>query len=567
MTGRAGRLGFAVVLAAAVSACGPAADAGRAGEGADQAGGAGEGAPPEPQYGGELIYALSGETYSLFPGRQPGSQAQDTWLYALEGLVEIDENNQIVPWLATDWSFSEDGREATFHLREGVRFHDGTPFDAEAVAFVFQEAIAKDFVHAHLLEGLVEVTADDAYTVTFHFAEPFAALLANLSHRSMVFFSPTAYREHGEEWMATNMVGTGPFMQEEVVRGEYVRFVRNPDYWQEGLPYLDAVTLPIVPEVSVRSAMLEAGEIDRAHTVNDFEIERLQADEQIRLRIVPSTRQLYVAMNHTRPPLDDPRVRRAFNYAMDKVGIVGSVYAGVGAVPPEAPVLSRGVVGFQDMRAPGEASIFPYDPDRARALLDEAGIVDVDGDGVRERADGSAVSLSLFSRRGGTKGEGRTAELVQTMLGEVGIDVRLEFYESSAFGAATNLGPEDALYDMAMLSWGVPTADPDEPMMMMTYSKAWKPFGSNRMFYASEVVDEVSLRAHHEVDPGRRDQHVRAWMDELMADAPVIFLPVLTLNLATRTYVHGDRILAVDQYPARFAWIDGDERARQGVRR
>ena len=104
-------------------------------------------------------------------------------------------------------------------------------------------------------------------------------------------------------------------------------------------------------------------------------------------------------------------------------------------------------------------------------------------------------------------------------------------------------------------------------MMLMTYSKAWKPFGANRMFYASDAVDRVTLLAHHEVDPERRAEHVRAWMDELLVDAPVIFLPVLTLNLATRSYVHGDRILAVDQYPARFAWIDTEERARQGVRR
>ena len=125
--------------------------------------------------------------------------------------------------------------------------------NAEAVAFVFNEAFEKNFVHVHLLEGLEEVTADDELTVTFHFEKPFAALLSNLSHRSLVIFSPTAYKEHGEEWMATNLVGTGPFVQEELVRGEYLKYRKNERYWQEGKPYLDRVTIRIVPDMSVRS--------------------------------------------------------------------------------------------------------------------------------------------------------------------------------------------------------------------------------------------------------------------------------------------------------------------------
>lgn len=521
----------------------------------------------EPQYGGELIYALSGETYSLFPGRQPGSNAQDAWLYALEGLVEINEDNEIIPWLATGWVFSEDGRNATFQLREGVTFHDQTPFNAEAVAFVFNEAFEKNFVHVHLLEGLEEVTADDELTVTFHFEKPFAALLSNLSHRSLVIFSPTAYKEHGEEWMATNLVGTGPFVQEELVRGEYLKYRKNERYWQEGKPYLDRVTIRIVPDMSVRSAMLEAGEIDRAIALNDFDIPRLEADARVRVRVVPSTRQFYVALNHKVAPLDNPVVRRAFNYAIDKEGIVQSVFAGTGALLSKAPILSEGVVAFADMREPGESTIFPYDPDEARRLLEEAGFVDRDGDGVVEDEHGGRLELGLYARRGATKGDDKVAQLVQTMLREIGVDVEIQFWESSAFGAATNLGPDDARYDMVLLSWGIPTADPDEPMMMMTYSKAWKPMGANRMFYASEEVDRLSVLAHHEMDAARRKEYVRLWMMELLEDAPVIFLPTLALNLATRSYVHGDRILAVDQYPARFAWIDRSEMERQGVTR
>ena len=521
----------------------------------------------EPQYGGELVYAMAAETYSLFPGRQPSSTAQDAWLYALEGLVEINEDNEIIPWLATEWEFSEDGRNTTFQLREGVRFHDRTPFNAEAVAFVFNEALAKDFIYVHMLEGLEQVTADDEFTVTFHFESPFAALLSNLSHRSMVIFSPTAYRENGEDWMATNLVGTGPFIQEELVRGEYLKYTKNDDYWQEGKPYLDRVTIRIVTDVSVRSAMLEAGEADRTVLINDFDIPRLRADPRVNVRVIPSTRQFYVVLNHTVPPLDVPDVRKAFNYAMDKEGIIRSVFAGTGALLSKAPVLTEGVVAFTDMRQPGDSTIYPYDPDRARALLEGAGFIDRDGDGVVEDVSGSPLALSLWSPRASAKSDEKVAQLVQSLLAEIGVDVAIRLWENSAFGSATNLGPEEAQYQMALLSWGIPTADPDEPMMMMTYSKAWKPMGANRMFYASDEVDRLTLLAHHEVDPVKRKEYVRLWMEELLEDAPIIFLPTLTLNLATRSYVHGDRILSIDQYPARFSWIDQEEMARQGVRR
>jgi ABC-type transport system substrate-binding protein len=519
----------------------------------------------EPQYGGEMVYAITSQTFSLFPGRQNGSGAQDAWLYALEGLVEITEDNTVIPWLAESWEFSDDGRQATFKLREGIDFHDGTPFNAEAVAFVFNEAKRADFAYENLLEGLVEVVADDEYTATFHFDKPFAALIPNLAYRSMVIFSPTAYKEKGEEWLATNIVGTGPFIFEEQVVGEFVQFRKNDDYWQEGLPYLDSVKILIVPDVSARSAMLEAGEVDRTKSLNDFDAPRLDADPNINFRKVNSTRQFYTVLNHTKHPFSSVNVRKAVNYAIDKEGIVASVFAGQGAVLSHAPVLSPGVVGFTDKRNPGDNTIFPYNPDLARKLLKNAGFEDRDGNGVVEDPQGKEFSINMFGRKGVTKGDDGIAELLQSMLGDVGIDVEIQFMEASAFSAAVKLGPTDAQYDTALLSWGIPTADADEPMMLMMYTPAWKPNGANRSFYSSEEVDRLTVLAHHEVDPDQRNMYIDQWMDELLKDAPVIFLPTLTFNLGTRTYLHDDRILSIDQYPARFAWIDKEEKARQGI--
>ena len=521
----------------------------------------------QPQYGGELIYAKAGEQHTLFPGRNLSSQAQDVWLYGCENLVELNEAGEIEPWLARAWSTSADGREVTFQLEEGVSFHDGTPFNAEAVAFVYNEAIEKGFLYANLLGTFQEARADGEHAVTLRFERPPAALLQNLAYRSLCIFSPTAYRENGEEWMATHVVGTGPFIQKEYRKGEYILFERNPDYWQESKPYLDSVRIIYVPDMSIRAAMLQSGEVDRTVLLNDFDIPRLEADQNVNIRIVPSTRQYYQVLNHLVHPLDNPNVRRAFNYAVDKEGIVASVFAGRGAFVPTAPTLTEGVFGYRDMRNEGEATIFQYDPERARELLRLSGYEDRDGDGFVEDVKGNTLALEMFSRRGARKGDYQTAQLVQSFLRDVGVDVGITLMESASFSSAISQSPTDAAYDMVMLSWGVPTADPDEPMLLFTYSKAWKPAGSNRMFYYSSEIDAITEAATSQTDSDKRRDLIEAYMEQLLEDAPVIYLPTLALNLGTRSYVKGDRILAIGNYPARFAWIDREEKARQGISR
>lgn len=521
----------------------------------------------EPQYGGELVYAKAGEQHTLFPGRNLSSQAQDVWLYGCENLVEMNEDGEIEPWLAREWSTSANGREVTFQLQEGVSFHDGTPFDAEAVAFVFNEAIEKDFLYANLLGTFEEARVDSEYTVTLQFERSPAALLQNLAYRSLCIFSPTAYLENGEEWMATNVVGTGPFIQKEYRKGEYILFERNPDYWQEGKPYLDSIRIIYVPDMAIRAAMLQSGEVDRTVLLNDFDIPRLEADANINVRIVPSTRQYYQVLNHLVHPLDNANVRRAFNYAIDKEGIVASVFAGRGAFVPTAPTLTEGVFGYQDMRNDGDATIFQYDPERAKELLRLSGYEDRDGDGFVEDVQGNKLELEMFSRRGARKGDYQTAQLVQSFLRDIGVDVSITLMESASFSSAISQSPTDAAYDMVMLSWGVPTADPDEPMLLFTYSKAWKPAGSNRMFYYSSEIDRITEAATSETDPDKRQDLIRQYMEQLLEDAPVIYLPTLALNLGSRSYVKGDRLLAIGNYPARFAWMDHEEKARQGISR
>ena len=518
-----------------------------------------------PQYGGQLIYAQSGEKFTLFMGRNTDQSAQDVWLNACETLVDMNAKNEITPLLAKSWTVSPDKLRVTFRLQEGVKFHDGTPFNAEAAAFVFNEARAKKFIYITLLEGFEKATADSEYEMTFHLSAPFAALLPTLGYRPLCIFSPEAYKTKGEAGLATQIVGTGPFVHTKYVKGEYTLFERNKDYWQNGKPYFDSIKIVIVPDAGTRTAMLERGEIDRTVQLGDLELIRLERNKSISVRTVPSTRQFYVVLNHRVAPMNDPNFRKALNYAIDKAGIVQSVFAGRGAALMTAPTVTEGVVGFTDMRKPGEDTIFPYDLDKAKALLKLAGY-EMSGGALKD-ASGKALRLKLWTPRGATKGDYQTAQLIQTFLTQLGIGVDLTVMESAAFSSAMNQGPEDAKYDMSLLSWGIPTADPDQPMMYFTHTKAWKPVGANRMFFSDAEIDRLADLAHVETDEAKRKEYVKQWMARLLETAPVIYLPTLNLGLAGRTYLKGDEILAVDNYPAHFAWFDKAEMERQGIKR
>jgi ABC-type transport system substrate-binding protein len=518
-----------------------------------------------PQYGGQLVYAQSGEKFTLFMGRNTDQSAQDVWLNACETLVDMNEKNEIMPLLAKSWIISPDKLKVTFKLQEGVKFHDGTPFNAEAAAFVFNEAKARKFIYITLLEGFEKATADSEYEMSFHLSAPFAALLPTLGYRPLCIFSPTAYQTKGEAGLATQIVGTGPFVHTKYVKGEYTLFEKNKEYWQNGKPYFDSIKIVIVPDAATRTAMLERGEIDRTVQLGDLELIRLERNKNIHVRTVPSTRQFYVVLNHRVAPMNNPAFRKALNYAIDKAGIVQSVFAGRGAALMTAPTVTEGVVGYTDMRKPGEETIFPYDAAKAKALLKEAGY-EMSGGSLKD-ANGNALRLKLWTPRGATKGDYQTAQLIQTFLSQLGIGVDLTVMESAAFSSAMNQGPEDAKYDMSLLSWGIPTADPDQPMMYFTHTKAWKPVGANRMFFSDSEIDRIADLAHVETDEAKRKDYVKQWMARLLETAPVIYLPTLNLGLAGRTYLKGDQILAVDNYPAHFGWFDKAEMERQGVRR
>ena len=276
---------------------------------------------------------------------------------------------EFVPALATEWSTSEDGRTWTFRLREGVKFHDGADFNAEAVKYNFERILDPEIgsPRRSMIEMVEKVEVVDEYTVAITTKTPFGPFLAQISSYNLGMLSPTTAGERGKGY-AQNPAGTGPFKLKAWEPGDTLIFEANQDYWG-GKPAIDELVFRVVPEDSTRIMLLKSGDVDAIAGVPAFEVETLKGDQNVVLISLPGFRTIYVGMNCQQKPFDDPRVRQAVNYAIDRQAIVDHLLRGVATVG----------VGPESTSIPGSVKDLPpygRDVEKAKALLAEAGYPD-----------------------------------------------------------------------------------------------------------------------------------------------------------------------------------------------
>jgi len=347
----------------------------------------------------------------------------DPLIYQEAGTLEL------FPGLAESWEISDDGKEYTFKLRQGVTFHDGEPFNADAVKYTFdsiQDPELKSLTAIGYLGPYVETQVIDEFTAKVVFSEPYAPFLNNLSHSVLSPVSPKAGPNYTE--FAFHPVGTGPFMFKEFIPQVSMTFVRNPDYnWgpelfkNTGPAYLDEVTFRFVPpsELATRLGLLDVGEVQLTNGVAPQELQNLLSDGtyQVLLPDVPGSPQIF-PLNMAKAPTDDIKVRQAMMHAIDMEAIIDSLWYG-GRRTAQGP-LSSPTMGYD----PLVENYYPFDPEKAVSLLEEAGWMMGD-DGVREK-DGEKLSV-LTIITGGV--EGKNAELVQAYLMDVGFDNPVDIQE------------------------------------------------------------------------------------------------------------------------------------------
>lgn len=369
-----------------------------------------------------LTTAVGAELNTLYPLNMDVQNNIGTKL-CYEGLVNY-ENGEVVPCLAESWEFSDDGKTLTFHLKEGVTFHDGTPFNAEAVKKDFEFARPNpNFSNQAAVVNIESIEVVDEYTVTFHYPNAYFAYLLEFCYpETMILVSPEVL-EDGNYQSMNGVVGTGPYIYDEIVDGEYVRFVRNENYWGEQ-PYYDEVIVKYIPDASARLQALQSGEIDLIYgsallSWDDYEqATSLPNMEGAVAESDSKTRNLVLNASGT---LSDLRLREAIAYAIDKEALSEGLTYG-----EEAPAdhLFQDGIPYTDVEYNVTRT---YDPDKANELLDEVGWMMNESTGIREK-DGQVLTLKYTYDSSDALNKS-LATAVKSQLASVGIEVETEGQE------------------------------------------------------------------------------------------------------------------------------------------
>ncbi|MBI3997448.1 MAG: glutathione ABC transporter substrate-binding protein, partial [Armatimonadetes bacterium] len=393
-----------------------------------------------PQRGGTLIVGSGTDATTLDGHLYTDAPTATVMEHIAETLFELTPEGKVQPRLATGFTVSPDGKTFTIRLRTGVRFHDGTPMDAEAVKFNLDRILdpATRAPWRFLISRVTQVAAVDSSTVRLVTDAPFAPLLAHLTHSGTGIQSPAAIRRLGADY-ARQPVGTGVFKFKEWVRGDRVVVTRNDDYWGEKA-FLDEIQFRVIPDDGARLAALEAGSLHVAVRVPPREIERLKTSTVLRISIDTSLRTIFVAFNITRPPFTDRRLRQALNYAINKRAIVSSALAGTARVS-DAPIAPN-VQGYSNTLT------YDWDLERAEALLREAGY---------SRA--RPLRAVFHHPTGRYIRDAEIAASIQGLARRVGIELELRTLEFGAYIALTGRPKEQNDIQMYMLGWGTVTGD------------------------------------------------------------------------------------------------------------
>ena len=360
-------------------------------------------------------------------------------------LVNIDPNDLSVhPGLATEWTVNDDATVYTFTLRQDVSFHDGTPFNAEAVKFNFDrisEAKAGAGYAALGADRYADTTVLDAFTVQVTFNDTYVQFLDQLGLR-LWFDSPAAVAEHGEDYGTLVVVSTGPYKVVEWVANDHILLERNDDYaWGpdiyaiQGLPYARQIEIRGIPEFATRRATLESGQADIV-MIGESDVAGLEADPRFRVELEPkagTVRQLQI--NLARAPMDDINVRMAIAHAIDREGLIAAPrYSGAANVA--VGILGRKNMGGEFPQAVHDAQLH-YDPERSAELLEASGWT-MGPNGVRVK-DGEALGIEMIFPSAALS----EVQPIQAMLAEVGIDLELVELQTQAWFDAEEAGNFD----------------------------------------------------------------------------------------------------------------------------
>ncbi|HJH31240.1 MAG TPA: hypothetical protein C5S50_03420 [Methanosarcinaceae archaeon] len=449
--------------------------------------------------GQELVIPLGDREITMDPLGTSTSWHVRPLIFETLVVADIEGNH---PGLATSWNVSEDGMTWTFHLREGVKFHDNTPFDAFNANYSIYKFLETGKSYRFKVESIQ--TPDD-HTLVIALKDPYGPFLDGMGSIWMV--SPGCYDKEGKFKEA---IGTGPFIPVTYSKQEVV-LKSNPDYWDVA-PIIKKVTIKVIPDATTQIMALEAGELDIVGAdqsgASYSYIKRFEDDPRFVIYKRNQSQIEFLGFNLNNEFFSDKRVREAINYGIDRQAIINSVLEGYG-VPAKGPIGHDSSIPWTNTKING----YSYDPEMAAKLLKDAGWEDKDNDGVLEM-DGKRFEVTLI-HSGHRSFNGAMTEIIQAQLAKIGIKINIMTVERGAF--SSSLQKKD--FDMAVIpNYGKGETDPYPYLFMFFHSKGTYHIMEN------ETFDRLYYQSMSTVDPDKRKVMYDKMQDVIMEECVAAFL-------------------------------------------
>jgi len=481
--------------------------------------------------GGTLTYGRYADSLFLDPVLNDANV--DIWILSNlydTLLLPTDDGKGVQPGLASEYKLADDGMSLTLTLRDGIKFSDGSPITPADVAWSLKRAAKKDNgIWGFMIESIDDVTAEGDKTVLIKLKHPDPAILAALTvfntailPQKLFEASPGTTDEEKAKAFAEHPIGSGPFVLKSWDRGSTMKLVRNEHYWAKGedgqpLPYLDGIDFQLIPDDATRILKLNSGELDGAEFIPYSRVNELKSAGNLDMELYPSTRVQYITLN-VRPqiggkdnPLSNAKVRQAMNYAVNKEAIIQIVTHGVGK--PQTSYMSTATPLHI-----GDAPLYPYDLEKAKNLMKEAGF-----------ENGFSTSILVLA---GNQDQIGISTALQQMWAQIGIKLELQQVDNPTLTQQYR----DGTFVMRNAAWTDDIADPNEITSYFVYSKTIDALHTG---WKSDEADQLFESSQKEMDPKKRAEQYARMQEIYNAEGPTVPLYETPYPVALSKKAHG----------------------------
>lgn len=469
----------------------------------------------------DIVIATAVDFITMDPADANDTLSGSAQKTMMEGLFGFDKDMKVIPLLAESYTANDEATEFAIKLREGVKFSDGTDWNADA-AIVNLDRLAdqtQGLKRNSLFKLISKTEKVDDYNIKIILSEPFGAMINTLAHPAGLMVSPKALEQYGKE-VSQHPVGTGKYVFKEWKPGENLTVTANPNYWGEA-PEFTSITFKPVTENGTRIAMLQSGDADFIFPVPTEQIENLKTNSELTVTTIPSIIVRYMTLNTEKAPFNDVKVRQALNYAIDKEAYSKVVYNGF-TVPMDSLIAPN--VQYYSQQTP-----YDYDVEKAKTLLKEAGYE-------------NGFEVKLWSNNNTTNI--KASQFIKQQLSLVGITVNVENMEVGTLdqnltGVAEGTPGKDVGVEMYLIGWSPSTGDADWGLRPLAASESFPPVSYNTAYYNNPEFDKEIQAALATADPEKRKEAYANAQKIVWGDAPMVFLTVDETSFASRNNITG----------------------------